>query len=81
MNGSNTKSFGPESSRGVMARRDVGALVGMVGGEWTERAGVWEPVYGVVLQVREDDGSCLVRFDDGLKGWLRSRDLEDIAED
>lgn len=63
-----------------MARRRKGALVGMVGGEWTERAGGWEPVYGVVLQVRDDNGSCLVRFDDGLKGWLRSADLDDISE-
>lgn len=67
---------------GVMARLKTGALVDMAGGEWTERAGGWEPGYGVVLQVRDHDGACLVRFDDdGRAGWLRWADLREVSED
>jgi len=63
-----------------MARLTKGALVEMAGGEWTERAGVWEPVYGVVLQVRDDVGACFVRFDDdGRAGWLRWADVMEVS--
>jgi hypothetical protein len=64
---------------GVMARLKNGARVERVGGEWIERAGVGEPVYGVVLQVRDHDGSCLVKFDDDdHQERLRWTDLAEV---
>lgn len=58
-----------------------GALVEMAGGEWTERAGVWEPVYGVVLQVGDANRACRVKFDDGLAGWLPWTVLREVSEE
>lgn len=64
-----------------MARLKVGARVEMAGGEWVQKSGEWEPVFGIVLQVR-DDGGCLVKFDeDDHAGWLRWTDLTEVSEE
>ncbi len=65
-----------------MARLKNGARVEMAGGEWIERAGVWEPVYGIVLQVRDYGEWCLVKFDDDdHEEWLQWTSLAEVSEE